>query len=225
MINPSLHGTASLLACVQAYGCGGLPAAQRRHQLPRAARGAVCDRLRRCIPSVRPELLTRCFCCSVQRPEHTGWGGMITLSASLLHAVASRCACWRGSPSLPAIPPSMHTQRVLGCRVWPLDFSSYLLEAEHEAPVTSVSLAPGGLAVAIGTEDGVAGVLDVASHRYSMLLRSHCGAVAAVAAHPSRCVARRFPHCTYDLPMRCRKPQESSSMGLLQASVHLHPLH
>jgi hypothetical protein len=39
--------------------------------------------------------------------------------------------------------------------------------------------------VAVGTEDGVVGLLDIASHGYSALLRSHCGAVRAVAAHPS----------------------------------------
>ena len=32
-------------------------------------------------------------------------------------------------------------------RVWPIDFSDYFLEAEHEAPVTSVGISPDGLQV------------------------------------------------------------------------------
>lgn len=73
-------------------------------------------------------------------------------------------------------------------RVWPLDFRSYLLEAEHEAPVTAAALAPGGLRVAVGSEDGTLGVLDLGSHRYSTALRSHCGTVNAVVGHPTRWV-------------------------------------
>jgi len=71
-------------------------------------------------------------------------------------------------------------------RVWLMDFRAYLLEAEHESPVTSAALAAGGLALAVGGEDGALGVLDLASHRYAALLRSHCGAVEAVAVHPTR---------------------------------------
>lgn len=73
-------------------------------------------------------------------------------------------------------------------RVWPLDFTSYLLEAEHDSPATCAALAPGGLRVAAGCEDGALGVLDIASHRYASALRSHCGAVLAVAARHSACV-------------------------------------
>jgi WD40 repeat protein len=32
-------------------------------------------------------------------------------------------------------------------RVWPIDFTDYFLEAEHETPVTSVGIAPDGLQV------------------------------------------------------------------------------
>jgi WD repeat-containing protein 90 len=32
-------------------------------------------------------------------------------------------------------------------RVWPIDFSDYFLEAEHETPVTSVGVSPDGLQV------------------------------------------------------------------------------
>lgn len=70
--------------------------------------------------------------------------------------------------------------------MWPLDFTSYLLEAEHEAPATAAALGPGCLNVAVGCEDGSLGVLDVASHRYTTGVRSHTAPVLAVAVHPTR---------------------------------------
>ncbi|WIA37015.1 hypothetical protein OEZ86_013999 [Tetradesmus obliquus] len=71
-------------------------------------------------------------------------------------------------------------------RLWPLDFSAYLLEAQHEAPVTSVALTAGGLGLAAGCEDGLLGLLGVASRRYAALMRSHCGPVACVVPHHER---------------------------------------
>ena len=73
-------------------------------------------------------------------------------------------------------------------RVWPLDFSDYFLEAEHEGPVMSVAISVDGLKLAIGTSTGTLGTLDVASHMYKTLLRSHAGKVHACAVdpHPGR---------------------------------------
>jgi WD40 repeat protein len=73
-------------------------------------------------------------------------------------------------------------------RLWPLDFSAYLLEAQHEAPVTSVALTAGGLGLAAGCEDCLLGLLGVASRRYAALMRSHCGPVACVVPHHERWV-------------------------------------
>lgn len=70
-------------------------------------------------------------------------------------------------------------------RVWPLDFSDFFLEAEHEGAVVSVDVSQDGLRLAIGTQDGTLGVLDVASHAYQTILRSHTKAVLAVAADPN----------------------------------------
>ncbi len=62
-----------------------------------------------------------------------------------------------------------------------------LAQAEHESAVTSVALSPDGLRAAIATETGTVGVLDVPSHTYATLLRSHVGCVNGVAADPKRC--------------------------------------
>ncbi|CAI9172545.1 unnamed protein product [Rangifer tarandus platyrhynchus] len=71
-------------------------------------------------------------------------------------------------------------------RLWPLDFSSVLLEAEHEGPVTSVRISPGGLRVLSTTSSGHLGFLDVPSQAYSVLVRSHTAPVLALATERSR---------------------------------------
>ena len=61
------------------------------------------------------------------------------------------------------------------------------MQAEHEAPVTAIGLAPDGLTIAIGTENGVIGCLDVPTHQYRTLLRSHTDTINAVAVDIHRC--------------------------------------
>lgn len=68
----------------------------------------------------------------------------------------------------------------------PSDFSEFLLEAEHEAPVTSLSLRGDSLAVAATTSSGALGVTDIASHSYRTLLRSHTEGVLDCCADPVR---------------------------------------
>ncbi|XP_045849111.1 WD repeat-containing protein 90 isoform X2 [Meles meles] len=71
-------------------------------------------------------------------------------------------------------------------RLWPLDFSSVLLEAEHEGPVTSVCISPDGQRVLSATSSGLLGVLDVPSREYSVLVRSHTAPVLALATEGRR---------------------------------------
>jgi hypothetical protein len=60
------------------------------------------------------------------------------------------------------------------------------LQAEHEGPVTALGASPEGLRVCSGTECGTVGVLDITTHQYTTLLRSHTGRVLALAADPNR---------------------------------------
>ncbi|XP_077130322.1 WD repeat-containing protein 90 isoform X3 [Ranitomeya variabilis] len=64
-------------------------------------------------------------------------------------------------------------------RLWPLDFSGVFLEAEHEGPLSSVSISPDGLRVLSATRSGEVGVLDVPSRGYQTLMRSHTDALLA----------------------------------------------
>lgn len=58
-------------------------------------------------------------------------------------------------------------------RLWPLDFSSVFLEAEHEGPVSLVSVSSDSLQVLAATSTGILGFLDVSSRDYNTLMRSH----------------------------------------------------
>lgn len=70
-------------------------------------------------------------------------------------------------------------------RIWPLDFSDYLLEAQNESPVVSASLSGDGLKLLIGTSSGSIGILDVVTHAYTTALRSHTSRIASIASDPS----------------------------------------
>ncbi|XP_031206401.1 WD repeat-containing protein 90 isoform X4 [Mastomys coucha] len=71
-------------------------------------------------------------------------------------------------------------------RLWPLDFSSVLLEAEHDGPVSSVSFSPDGLRVLSTTTSGHLGFLDVPSREYTVLARSHMAPVLALSTELNR---------------------------------------
>ena len=67
-------------------------------------------------------------------------------------------------------------------KVWPMSFNEFLLEAQHEGPVSTLYVAAGGKKLVVGTQAGTLGVLDVGNHSYFTLLRSHCGSVTSVVA-------------------------------------------
>lgn len=113
-------------------------------------------------------------------------------------------------------------------RVWPMDFSDFLMEAEHEGPVTALGVSQDGLSVCVGTENGAIGVLSIPSQGYNTILRSHTGAVLDVAADPLRrqyCTVssdssiRIWDLDTHEQIVEFNAPSESVT------SVVYHPLH
>ncbi|KAM6898195.1 WD repeat-containing protein 90 [Lycodopsis pacificus] len=62
-------------------------------------------------------------------------------------------------------------------RLWPLDFSTIFLEAEHEGPVSLVSVSSDSLRVLAASSTGSLGFLDVSSRGYNTLMRSHTDTV------------------------------------------------
>lgn len=65
-------------------------------------------------------------------------------------------------------------------RVWHTDFSEFLLEAEHEGAVTSLAISEDATTVVCGTSNGGLGLLDLTSHSYKTLLRSHTDEILAL---------------------------------------------
>ena len=67
-------------------------------------------------------------------------------------------------------------------RVWPMDFSDYFLEAEHESGVSCVNFSGDGLQLCACTDAGSVGVLDIPSQKYSTLVRSHTDSITAMSS-------------------------------------------
>uniref|UniRef100_H2XLL8 CFA20 domain-containing protein n=1 Tax=Ciona intestinalis TaxID=7719 RepID=H2XLL8_CIOIN len=62
-------------------------------------------------------------------------------------------------------------------RLWPLDLSSAFIEAEHEGSVSDIDITPDGVKVLASTTAGTIGYLDVATRKYSTLMRSHTSVI------------------------------------------------
>ncbi|KAL0984331.1 hypothetical protein UPYG_G00140070 [Umbra pygmaea] len=84
-------------------------------------------------------------------------------------------------------------------RLWPLDFSTVFLEAEHEGPVSFVSVSDDGLRVMAATSSGNLGYLDVSSRGYSTLMRSHTDSVLGFSVDGIR---RRITTASCDRTVR-----------------------
>ncbi|KAJ0407556.1 hypothetical protein P43SY_006874 [Pythium insidiosum] len=69
-------------------------------------------------------------------------------------------------------------------RVWPLDFTDFFLEAQHESPVCCAHVSSDGMSVLVGSENAAIGVLDLADQRYQTLLRAHTQAIHVLASLP-----------------------------------------
>ncbi|KAM9015938.1 WD repeat-containing protein 90 isoform 1-T1 [Ara ararauna] len=64
-------------------------------------------------------------------------------------------------------------------RLWPLDFSAVVAEAEQEAPVSCVCISPDGRRILCTTAAGYLGYLDLQSWDSNTLMRSHGDSVLA----------------------------------------------
>ncbi|CAG9320539.1 unnamed protein product [Blepharisma stoltei] len=69
-------------------------------------------------------------------------------------------------------------------RVWPLDFSKFILEAHHEDAVTAVAISSDGQHVVCGTSNCTIGILGMTTNSYKTLLRSHASNIVALDIHP-----------------------------------------
>nr|XP_051698148.1 WD repeat-containing protein 90 isoform X5 [Oryctolagus cuniculus] len=111
-------------------------------------------------------------------------------------------------------------------RLWPRDFSSVLLEAEHEGPVSSVRVSPDGLRVLSTTSSGHLGFLDIAAQEYTVLVHSHVAPVRGLSVERSRgqlaTVSADHSVRIWDLAT-LQQLYDFTSSGEAPSTVALHP--
>ena len=59
-------------------------------------------------------------------------------------------------------------------RLWPLDFSDYLMQAQHDSAVASVAVSDDDLRLAVSTGSGTLGILDVDNTCVARTPSRHC---------------------------------------------------
>ena len=68
-------------------------------------------------------------------------------------------------------------------RVWQMDFSEYILAANNDGVVTSLTLSEDAAQVACGTSTGVLSILDLTNNNYRTIVRSHTENVKQICYH------------------------------------------
>ncbi|KNC47081.1 WD repeat-containing protein 90 [Thecamonas trahens ATCC 50062] len=111
-------------------------------------------------------------------------------------------------------------------RVWPLDFSDFFLEAEHESAVTSVAISYDCLKILCGTAAGSLGALDILTQSFTTFLRSHTAGVHDLAVSPKddsfATVAGDGSVRLWSLP-DCQQLLEFTAPGDVPHAVAFHP--
>ena len=70
-------------------------------------------------------------------------------------------------------------------RIWPVDFSEFLIEAKHDTGVCAVDISYDALDILCGTLGGSIGILNVQNKEYKTILRSPPNIVKQLILHPS----------------------------------------
>ena len=70
-------------------------------------------------------------------------------------------------------------------RIWPVDFSEFLIEAKHDTGVCAVDISYDAMDILCGTLGGSIGILNVQNKEYKTILRSPPNIVKQLILHPS----------------------------------------
>ncbi len=70
-------------------------------------------------------------------------------------------------------------------RIWPVDFSEFLIEAKHDTGVCAVDISYDAMDILCGTLGGSIGILNVQNKEYKTILRSPPNVVKQLILHPS----------------------------------------
>ncbi|KAL4455065.1 hypothetical protein ABPG74_006447 [Tetrahymena malaccensis] len=69
-------------------------------------------------------------------------------------------------------------------RIWPLNFTEFLIEAKHEGVVISLDISLDSLKIACGTSNGILTVFDRSTYQPETFLRSHTDEITQMLYHP-----------------------------------------
>ena len=70
-------------------------------------------------------------------------------------------------------------------RIWPVDFSEFLIEAKHDTGVCAVDISYDAMDILCGTLGGSIGILNVQNKEYKTILRSPPNVIKQLILHPS----------------------------------------
>ena len=70
------------------------------------------------------------------------------------------------------------------CRVWPVGFEEFIMEAKHDSGVCSVDISYDSMEILIGTLNGSIGNLEIKDKKYNTLIRSPNGDIKILVVHP-----------------------------------------
>ena len=70
------------------------------------------------------------------------------------------------------------------CRIWPIGFEEFIMEAKHESGICSVDISYDSIEILCGTLSGSIGILNVHNKNYKTLLRSPNSDIKCLFLHP-----------------------------------------
>ena len=86
-----------------------------------------------------------------------------------------------------------------------MDFSEFILEANNDGVVTSLTLSEDASQVACGTSTGVLSILDLTNNNYRTIVRSHTENVKQIVYHQ---YANNILSLSSDLTIRLWDPEK-----------------
>lgn len=101
-------------------------------------------------------------------------------------------------------------------RLWPLDFSEFIMEAKHSSTVCEVNIHKDALRVACGSLEGSISILDKSNFKYRYLMRSHTADILAMDFHVGK---RNIITVSKDSTIRLWDPENFEQMIEFKSSI------
>jgi len=101
-------------------------------------------------------------------------------------------------------------------RLWPLDFTEFIMEAKHSNTVCEVNTNKDGLRVACGSLEGSISILDKSNFKYRYLMRSHTADILSMDFHLGK---KNIITVSKDSTIRLWDPENCEQMIEFRSSI------